>query len=122
MTDMGMTRRVALVALGAILIVAFVIVWKYVTGIMTLFVENFWCSTFEKTDVCHFRGYQHFLIWTVIGIINLLIIMTLYGVFIPNDPKDTARVVLTMALGPFLTLVALKLKASESSAIRRRCA
>ena len=43
--------------------------------------------------------------------------MMLYGVFIPNDPKDTARVVLTMALGPFLVLVALKLKASEASNI-----
>lgn len=70
---MGMTRRVALVALGAMLIVAFVIVWKYATGTMTLFVENFWCSTFEKTDACRFRGYQHFLLWTIIGIINLLI-------------------------------------------------
>src|SRR4029079_11644058 len=51
------------------------------------------------------------------GILFLLIIMTLYGVFIPNDPSDTARVVLTMALGPFLVLVALKLKASEASNI-----
>jgi serine/threonine-protein kinase len=51
------------------------------------------------------------------GIINILIIMTLYGVFIPNDPKDTARVVLTMALGPFLVLVLLKLKAAEASSI-----
>ena len=51
------------------------------------------------------------------GIINLLMIMTLYGVFIPNDPRETARVVLTMALGPFLVLVALKMKASEASSI-----
>ena len=25
------------------------------------------------------------------GVINLLMIMTLYGVFIPNDPRETAR-------------------------------
>ena len=71
---MSMTKKVALVALGAILIAAFVIVWKYVTGTMTLFVENFWCTTIEKTDVCRFRGYQHFLIWAVIGIINILMV------------------------------------------------
>jgi hypothetical protein len=73
-TDMSMTMRVALVALGAILIGAFVIVWKYVTGAMTLFVENFWCTTFEKADVCRFRGYQHFLIWAVIAIVSLVIL------------------------------------------------
>jgi uncharacterized membrane protein len=77
-TDMSMSRRVALAALGAILIAASVIVWKYVTGAMTLFVEDFWCSTFEKADVYHFRGYQHFLIWTVIAIMNLLIVGLLF--------------------------------------------
>lgn len=75
---MSMTKQVALVALGAILIAAFVIVWKYVTGAMTLFVENFWCTTFEKADVCRIRGYQHFLIWTVIGIVNVLIVGLLF--------------------------------------------
>ncbi len=70
---MSMPRQVALVALGAILIVAFVIIWKYVTGAMTLFVENFWCTTVDQAEACRLRGYQHFLIWTVIGIMNLLI-------------------------------------------------
>jgi serine/threonine-protein kinase len=51
------------------------------------------------------------------GIINLLVLMMLYAVFIPNEPRATARVVLTMALGPFLVLVALQLKASESATI-----
>ena len=51
------------------------------------------------------------------GGFSLLVIMILYGVFIPNDPKTTARVVLTMAFGPFLVLVALKLKSSETSSI-----
>jgi eukaryotic-like serine/threonine-protein kinase len=51
------------------------------------------------------------------GVFTLLVIMILYGVFIPNDPKTTARVVLTMALGPFLVLVALKLKSSETSSM-----
>jgi serine/threonine-protein kinase len=51
------------------------------------------------------------------GVINLLVLMILYGVFIPNDPKATARVVLTMALGPLLVLAALEYKASEASTI-----
>jgi serine/threonine-protein kinase len=51
------------------------------------------------------------------GIIHLLIVMTLYAVFIPNDPRATARVVLTMAMGPFLVLLALKLEAAKSSTI-----
>jgi serine/threonine-protein kinase len=51
------------------------------------------------------------------GIIALLILMMLYAVFIPNEPRATARVVLTMALGPFLVLVALQFKASESGTI-----
>jgi serine/threonine-protein kinase len=53
------------------------------------------------------------------GVINLLVIMILYGVLIPNDPRTTARSVLTMALGPFLVLVALQWKASQSSIINR---
>lgn len=53
------------------------------------------------------------------GVLNLLVMMMLYGAFIPNDPKTTARVVLTMALGPFLVLVALQLKTSESSILDR---
>jgi serine/threonine-protein kinase len=51
------------------------------------------------------------------GILNLLMLMVLYGIFIPNEPRDTARVVLTMALGPFVTLLALKIRAAESSTI-----
>jgi hypothetical protein len=71
---MSLARQVALVALGAIIIAAAVIFWKYVTGAMTSLVENTWCTTIEKAAVCQFRGYQHFLIWTSIGITNLLIL------------------------------------------------
>ncbi|WP_165227321.1 serine/threonine-protein kinase [Aquisphaera insulae] len=51
------------------------------------------------------------------GIINLLVLMTLYAVFIPNDPRTTARVVMTMALGPFLVLAALQWKSAEAPAM-----
>jgi hypothetical protein len=69
-----MAKQVALVVLGAILIVGFVVIWKYATDALTLFVESFWCTTIDKEQVCRLRGYQHFLIWTAIGIINLLIV------------------------------------------------
>jgi serine/threonine-protein kinase len=51
------------------------------------------------------------------GILNLLVLMILYGVFIPNDPKSTAAVVLTMALGPLLVIAALEYEAAESLTI-----
>jgi len=51
------------------------------------------------------------------GIINFLIVIVLYGVFIPNEAKKTAAVVLTMAMGPLLVLLALQAKTVDSSAI-----
>jgi eukaryotic-like serine/threonine-protein kinase len=41
------------------------------------------------------------------GVIRILVLMLLYGVVIPNDPKVTARVVLTMAIGPSIILALL---------------
>jgi serine/threonine-protein kinase len=48
------------------------------------------------------------------GILNFLVVMVLYGVFIPNKPSMTARTVLTMALGPLIVLTLLQLKAREA--------
>ncbi|QEH34663.1 Serine/threonine-protein kinase PknB [Aquisphaera giovannonii] len=56
------------------------------------------------------------------GIINLLVLTMLYSVFIPNDPRTTARVVMTMALGPFLVLAALQWKSAEAPAMVDRLA
>jgi len=75
---MSVPKRTALVALGAITLVVLAISWRYATVVMTSLVENAWCSTIEKAAVCRFRGYQHFLIWTIIGIINLLILGLLF--------------------------------------------
>jgi hypothetical protein len=41
------------------------------------------------------------------GVIRILVLMLLYGVVIPNDPRVTARVVLTMAIGPPVILALL---------------
>lgn len=38
------------------------------------------------------------------GILRVTLIMLIYGVFIPNDPRVTARVVLTMAICPLIVL------------------
>jgi serine/threonine-protein kinase len=48
------------------------------------------------------------------GVIELLILMIAYGMLIPNDPRRTAAVVLTMALAPFLALSFL-LESEETS-------
>jgi hypothetical protein len=71
---MGMAKQIALASLGAIIIVVALIVWAYATGTMTSLAENIWCASIGKTVECHFRGYQHFLVWTVLGIINLLVL------------------------------------------------
>ncbi len=49
------------------------------------------------------------------GVLNFLVLMILYGVFIPNDPKTTASMVLTMAMGPLVILAVLSAKAAGSS-------
>lgn len=38
------------------------------------------------------------------GVLRTVVMMMIYGVFIPNDPRITARVVLTMAAGPIIVL------------------
>jgi len=42
------------------------------------------------------------------GVLNFLVLMVLYGVFIPNTPEATARMVLTMAMGPLVILAVLR--------------
>ena len=41
------------------------------------------------------------------GIMGMFGLMVVYGMFIPNDPRSTAKVVLTMALGTILGMAAL---------------
>ncbi len=47
-------------------------------------------------------------------VMRLIILIVLYGVLIPNRPKATARVVLTLTMGPILVLAAMVTKFSES--------
>jgi serine/threonine-protein kinase len=50
------------------------------------------------------------------GVLQLFVLMVAYAMFIPNDPRDTARVVLAMALVPLLTL-AMVMQDPEASEI-----
>jgi eukaryotic-like serine/threonine-protein kinase len=51
------------------------------------------------------------------SVIRILIVMILYGVLIPNDPRTAARVILTMALGPFVVQGILAQMFAHSTAI-----
>lgn len=67
-----------LVVLGAVLIVCFIVAWKYATDAVTYSVENLWCAAVEEAYKCRLRGYQHFLTWTVIAIANMAIVGFLF--------------------------------------------
>lgn len=71
---MSVVRQAVLLVLGVIAIAAAVMVWNYATGTMTSLVEDAWCTIIAKAGGCRYRGYQHFLIWMIIGIVNLLIL------------------------------------------------
>jgi len=63
-----------LAALGAVILAAIVVVWKFATDTITMLIENAWCRTAASAEICRFRGYEHFLAWMVVGILTLLII------------------------------------------------
>ncbi len=66
------------------------------------------------STLIHEGDFPHLVAVEKNGILNFLVVMVLYGVFIPNKPGMTARVVLTMAMGPLIVLVLLQLKAEKS--------
>jgi serine/threonine-protein kinase len=53
------------------------------------------------------------------GVLQTVLIMMVYGVLIPNDPRRTARVVLTLLLGPMAVLV-FELEWHATDLIRER--
>ncbi len=56
------------------------------------------------STLIHEGDFPHLVAVEKNGVLNFLVVMVLYGVFIPNKPSMTARVVLTMALGPLIVL------------------
>ncbi len=53
------------------------------------------------------------------AVLNYVVVMVIYGVFIPNKPSMTARMVLTMSLGPLLVLTLLEIQADEASMMNK---
>jgi eukaryotic-like serine/threonine-protein kinase len=49
------------------------------------------------------------------GVLSFLVLMILYGVLIPNEPKTTAGMVLTMAMAPLVVIAILSAKSAGSS-------
>jgi serine/threonine-protein kinase len=78
-------------------------------GMLTLLMmvgQYFICSgLIESGDFAHLVAAEKN------GVLNFIVVMVLYGVFIPNKPSLTARMVFTMALGPLIVLVLLQFKA-----------
>jgi tRNA A-37 threonylcarbamoyl transferase component Bud32 len=51
------------------------------------------------------------------GVIQMFGLMVLYGMFVPNDPKTAARVILTMALAPMVTMALLMEREDVAAAV-----
>jgi eukaryotic-like serine/threonine-protein kinase len=51
------------------------------------------------------------------GVIQMFGLMVLYGMFVPNDTKTAARVILTMALAPMITMALLMEREDVAAAV-----
>ena len=71
---MTLVKRVMMGVLGAVLLVGIALVWKYLTGRMTLLIEQVLCWNAPLVETCRFRGASFFLVWSVVGLVNILIL------------------------------------------------
>jgi hypothetical protein len=62
-------------------------------------------------------NFPHLIVAEKNAVLSYVVVMVIYGVFIPNKPAMTARVVLTMALGPLIVLTILETQADKASLI-----
>ncbi len=53
------------------------------------------------------------------GVFGMVVLMAIYGMFIPNDPSSTARIVLTMALVHVITLTLVMENAEVAGAVEQ---
>jgi hypothetical protein len=60
--------------LGVLLLALIVLGWGFATGSITSYAERFWCWGAGYAEDCHFRGASTFLMWCVVGLVNILII------------------------------------------------
>jgi hypothetical protein len=71
---MTLLKQAMVAILGAALLLAIVLVWRGLTGWMTLLIERAWCWNASLTDACRLRGSSLFLVWAVVGLVNIVII------------------------------------------------
>jgi hypothetical protein len=62
------------ILLGALLLGLAVLAWGLVTGGIVSYAERAWCWNASEPASCHFRGVWTFLLWSIVGIANLLIL------------------------------------------------
>lgn len=70
---MDYLKKAGGILLGALLLGLAVVAWGLVTGAIVSYAEHAWCSNTSGDVVCHLRGVWTFLLWSVVGIVNLLI-------------------------------------------------
>jgi hypothetical protein len=71
---MTLVKQAMMALLGAALLVGALLVWYYLTGRITLFIEQALCSSASVAEPCRLRGASFFLLWTVIGLVNIVLI------------------------------------------------
>jgi serine/threonine-protein kinase len=76
--------------------------------VIIVMVAQYWVCSIHIAE----RDAPHFIAFEKNGLLNLLVVMVLYGVLIPNKPVVTARVVMTMAIGPLFVLLLLRAQVS----------
>jgi hypothetical protein len=60
--------------LGLLLLGLLILGWGFATRSITSYAERFWCWGAGYAEDCHFRGASTFLMWCVVGLVNILII------------------------------------------------
>jgi uncharacterized membrane protein len=66
-------KKAAVILLGVALLGLAVVIWGFVTGSITSYAERAWCRSAAYPANCHFRGVWAFLIWCIVGVVNILI-------------------------------------------------
>lgn len=65
--------KAASVLFGASILALVVLAWSLATNGIASYIERAWCWNVGPSADCHFRGVWTFLVWCIVGIINILI-------------------------------------------------
>ena len=71
---MSLLKQGLMTVLGALLLIAIVLVWYGATWIITTLIVRAWCWHAVYAGTCHFRGAWTFTIWCVVGLVNMLLV------------------------------------------------